>query len=217
VTRSVLVVGASRGIGLELVRQYAGAGWSVHATSRRPEDPGELGSIGGDVTVHRVEVRDPGTVRDLAGALGRSGVDVLIHNAGVKDGVPRDELWEINVEAPIRTIDLLTDAGVLGPGATVVVMSSRAGSRGGRRGSLGTYGDSKAALNDAFRARVPQWGEAGITAIAVHPGWVRTDMGGPGASVGVTESVEGIRRVIDGLTPADHGSFLTWQGREQPW
>ena len=96
-------------------------------------------------------------------------------------------------------------------------MTSQMGSRGRRKGSLGDYGDSKAALNDEFRARAPAWLAAGVVAVVIHPGWVQTDMGGPGAAITVQESASGIIQVMDGLTPNDHGKFLTWDGREHPW
>jgi NAD(P)-dependent dehydrogenase (short-subunit alcohol dehydrogenase family) len=96
-------------------------------------------------------------------------------------------------------------------------MTSQMGARRGRSGSLGDYGDSKAELNDEFRRRSARWSEAGAIAVVVHPGWVRTDMGGPGASIGVSESVRGVKAVLDRLTPDDHGTFLTWDGRVHPW
>jgi NAD(P)-dependent dehydrogenase (short-subunit alcohol dehydrogenase family) len=99
----------------------------------------------------------------------------------------------------------------------VAIMTSQMGARRGRTGSLGDYGDSKAALNDEFRRHAPRWREAGAVAVVMHPGWVRTDMGGPGASIGVSESVEGIIGVLDRLTVADNGKFLTWDGRVHPW
>ena len=95
-------------------------------------------------------------------------------------------------------------------------MSSQMGARRGRSGSLGGYGDSKAALNDGLRARTATWAEHGITAIVMHPGWVRTDMA-PGGTISVSDSVAGITRVIETLTPDDHGKFFTWEGREHDW
>jgi NAD(P)-dependent dehydrogenase (short-subunit alcohol dehydrogenase family) len=96
-------------------------------------------------------------------------------------------------------------------------MTSQAGARRGRSGSLGDYGDSKAALNDEFRRRSVQWRELGSIAVVIHPGWVRTDMGGQGASLSIEESSQGVKTVLDRLTPEDHGKFLTWDGRIHPW
>ena len=99
----------------------------------------------------------------------------------------------------------------------IVLMTSQLGARYGSRRSLGLYGDSKAALNDAFRTLTPTWCQAGVTAIVIHPGWVRTDMGGASAPLSVTESVTGMRQVIARLTAEAHGRFWTWNGREHPW
>jgi NAD(P)-dependent dehydrogenase (short-subunit alcohol dehydrogenase family) len=96
-------------------------------------------------------------------------------------------------------------------------VSSQLGARRGNRGSLGDYGDSKAALNDELRLRAPGWAEQGLIAIVLHPGWVRTDMGGRAATLSVEESVTGIRNLVEGLTDAHHGRFWTWDGREHPW
>merc|ERR1719428_452108 len=108
--RSVLVVGASRGIGLGLVRSYAAEGWEVHATTRSVEAPGELGSVSGNVSLHALEVTDSAQVGLLAEAFRGRGLDVLIHNAGVKDGVSRERLLEVNVEAPMRVAEALLPA-----------------------------------------------------------------------------------------------------------
>jgi NAD(P)-dependent dehydrogenase (short-subunit alcohol dehydrogenase family) len=99
----------------------------------------------------------------------------------------------------------------------VVLMTSGMGSRRGRSGSLGDYGDSKAALNDEFRLRTESWRLSGVIGIVMNPGWVRTDMGGSGAPLAVEDSVAGIRRVIASLSSTDHGRFYNWDGTEEPW
>lgn len=214
----VAVIGASRGIGLELTRQYAQAGWQVHATSRTPQSPGELGRVAADVTVHFADMCDPDPVRTLAEALADTPLDVLIHNAGIKDsGHSREEVMHVNAAAPIVGVETLLNLVGASANGRIVLMSSQMGARRGHRGSLGTYGDSKAALNDAFRERAAAWQARNVTAIVMHPGWVRTDMGGAGAPVGVEDSATGIRKVLDGLTDDHHGKFLTWLGDEHPW
>ncbi len=213
---TTLIVGASRGIGLGLVRAYAGDGWRVHATTRAPDQPGALAEVGGEVVLHGFDVReDP---RGLLVALGDEAIDLLVHNAGVYgDGLSREEVMEINGAAPIRVAEALLDRVAHSEQRKLVLMTSQMGARRGRRGSLGPYGDSKAVLNDRFRERERAWGARGVTAIVVHPGWVRTDMGGRGATLSVAESVAGMRRVFERLGPAQHGHFLTWEGREHPW
>ena len=211
------VIGASRGIGLELVRQYAAAGWRVHATTRTPDAPGALGDVHGEVVLHALDVREKEQTAALARALAGESLHVLIHNAGIKDGGhSRAEVMRVNAQAPIAVVEAILPAVARAHGR-IVLMSSQMGARQGSRASLGDYGDSKAALNDAFRARAAQWATHGVIAIVIHPGWVRTDMGGRSAPVSVADSARGIREVIAALTPARHGSFLTWRGEEHPW
>jgi NAD(P)-dependent dehydrogenase (short-subunit alcohol dehydrogenase family) len=213
-----MIIGASRGIGLELACQYANDGWRVHATTRTPAQPGPLGALTGDVVLHALEVRDAVQIAALTVAVEHEGIDVLIHNAGVSgSGLSRAEVMAINAEAPIRVAQALLPAVLRSTEKKIVLMTSQLGARYGRQRSLGLYGDSKAALNDAFRALAPEWGRQGVIAIVMHPGWVRTDMGGASASLSVTESVTGIRQVIVRLTAADHGRFWTWNGREHSW
>lgn len=215
---TVAVIGASRGIGLELVRQYAAEGWRVHATTRTPDRPGKLGGITGDVVMHELDVVDDAQIAALARSLEPEGCDVVIHNAGVYGtGMRREDVMRINAEAPIRVAEALLGALARGEQKKLALVTSQMGARHGSTRSLGTYGDSKAALNDRFRERAPQWGQRGLIAIVLHPGWVRTDMGGRHAPLSVRESAEGIRSVIAGLRSEHHGRFWTWEGREHPW
>ena len=216
-TGTVMVIGASRGIGLELARQYAADGWRVHATTRTPDRPGALGRLAG-VVLHELDVRRADQTAALAAAVAAEGIDLLIHNAGVMDrGLSFDEMMAINAEAPIRVTEVLLNAVRRGRNKKIVLMTSQLGARYGSKRRLGTYGESKAALNDRFRELAPTWGAEGLIAIVMHPGWVRTDMGGRSATLSVEESVTGMRQVIAGLTPAEHGRFWTWDGREHAW
>jgi NAD(P)-dependent dehydrogenase (short-subunit alcohol dehydrogenase family) len=215
---TVMIIGASRGLGLELARQYANDGWRVHATTRTPAQPGPLGALAGDVVLHALEVCDAAQIAALATAVAQEGIDVLIHNAGVSgERMPRDQVMAINAEAPIRVAQALLPAVTRSTEKKIVLMTSQLGARQGSTRSLGRYGDSKAALNDALRALAPAWGRQGVIAIVMHPGWVRTDMGGASAPLAVAESVTGMRQVIAHLTVAAYGRFWTWRGREHPW
>ena len=216
-TGTVMVIGASRGIGLELARQYAADGWRVHATTRTPDRPGALGQLAG-VVLHELDVRRPDHSAALAAAVAAEGIDLLIHNAGVMDrGLSHEEVMAINAEAPIRVTEALLDAVRRSREKKIVLMTSQLGARYGSQRRLGTYGESKAALNDRFRELAPSWEAEDLIAIVMHPGWVRTDMGGRSATLSVAESVTGMRRVIASLTAAEHGRFWTWDGREHPW
>ena len=214
---AVLVIGASRGIGAGLVRHYLDQGASVHATVRDMARPGELVGLSGDLTLHELDVRNVAQTDALAAALQEAALDVLVHNAGIYRGFPRRQVMEVNAVAPIRVVEALLGAGALKVDGAVAIMTSQLGSRRGRTGSLGDYGDSKAALNDEFRRRADAWRAQGAIAVVVHPGWVRTDMGGSNASISVEQSVAGIARLIEGLTAAEHGRFWSWDGRELPW
>ena len=108
---TVMIIGASRGIGLELARQYANAGWRVHATTRTPARPGPLGALAGDIVLHALEVRDAVQITALAAAVEHEEIDVLIHNAEMSDwGMPRAEVMAINADAPIKIAEALLPA-----------------------------------------------------------------------------------------------------------
>ena len=212
------IIGASRGIGLELATQYAADGWRVHATTRTPDRPGALGQLRGDVHIHELEVTDRAHQVALGAALADEAIDVLIHNAGVYGtGMRAATVNRINAEAPIEVVEALMGAVLRSNQKKIALISSQVGARRGSRRSLGKYGDSKAALNDRFRAIERDWRAAGCLAVVIHPGWVRTDMGGSAASLSVEESARDIRRVMADLDESRHGRFWTWDGREHPW
>lgn len=220
---TVAVIGASRGIGLELARQYANAGCRVHATTRTPDTPGALGEIPGDVRLHHLDVAESEQIAALAAALAGETIDILIHNAGINAGRGAGDRettarsMRINAEAPIATVAALVDRIAAGGEKKVAVMSSVQAAGRPRAGSPDLYGDSKAELNRRFRAIEPEWRARGITAVALHPGYVRTDMTGAHASISPEESVRGIREVMAGLTARDAGRFLDYRGRDVSW
>ncbi|MBO6782372.1 MAG: SDR family oxidoreductase [Alphaproteobacteria bacterium] len=217
------IIGASRGIGLEFVRQYAGDGWRVHATTRTPDVPGELGELKGDVRLHHLDVRNDTHIARLADELSKTAIDVLVHNAGVLNSRGRAspeevaDTMRINAEAPIVTVSALLDSVAASEQKKVAIISSIQGSGRPRPQSPDLYGDSKGELNRRFRDIEPEWRARGITAVALHPGYVRTDMTGPHASISPEESVTGIRALLDNLAPADSGSFLDYRGKEVAW
>ena len=216
---SVMIIGASRGIGLGFVKSYAAAdGWQVHATTRTPDTAGELGDVAGDVSLYDLDVTDADQINRLAMAFEGRELDVLIHSAGVMGtGMDRDLVLTINAEAPFQVISALMPAVERSREKKIAILTSHMGARNGGPTPTSTYGASKAALNDRYREVEPEWRARGVNSVIFHPGWVQTDMGGAGASVPVADSVLGMRRVISGLRADASGKFLDWQGKELSW
>ncbi len=210
---TIAIVGTSRGVGLELLRAYASAGWTVHATVRDAGAPGLAGSVDGEVHLHSLEVTDSAQLEKLATALAQTPLDILIHNAGViGKGMTVEQVRAINTDAPIRVAERLLPNVAASAQKKLALMTSQMGARQGRTGSLGVYGESKAALNDAFRERTHAWGEHGVISVVIHPGWVRTDMGGSRAILGADESARLLVDTMLGLTPDQSGAFLDVDG-----
>ncbi len=220
---SVMVIGASRGIGLELARQYAEAGWHVHATTRTLDRPGKLGELAGETTLYALDVCSDADIAALAETLGDTPIDILIHNAGVigsrgaGDAEMRAQTFRINTEAPILTATALLENVAVSGEKKIALMSSVQGSGRPRAGSEYLYGDSKGLLNAKFRELEPAWRARGITSVALHPGYVRTDMTGMMATLSPKKSVTGIRRVLAGLRPEDSGRFIDYKGNTVAW
>ncbi len=224
---SVLITGANRGIGLEFARAYAAEGWRVHATARRPAAARDLNAVPGDVTVHALDVTDDGAIAALAQALAGEAIDLLINNAGVigpdnSFGHTDSKGWldtlRVNAIAPIHVLERFLPHLLRGKLKRAVTVTSKMGSiaDNGSGGSY-IYRSSKAALNAAMKSAAIDLTPKGITVAVFHPGWVRTDMGGQGASIDVQTSVAGMRRRTAALTPADSGHFFNYDGNELPW
>ena len=219
----VLVIGASRGIGHEFVRQYREAGDAVTASARDDAGLERLRRLG--ATPIRLDVADTASASGLAWQIDGGGFDVGIVNAGVSAAsgagltAPTeddfDRVMRTNVLGPMRVIPQIVEA--LAPGGRIAVLSSRMGSIGNRTSAGSSlYRASKAALNSVVKdASLAFVGRA--VCISFHPGWVRTDMGGSGADIDVATSVSGMRRVIAGLVPGDRGGFFDYDGKVIPW
>lgn len=224
---TLLITGANRGIGLALLQSFAGSGWRIHAACRQPDKAKALKAVEGDITLHRVDVTDGLRVAGLARELADEAVDLLINNAGIYG--PRTGFGEtdyddwlkvlaVNSLAPLRMVERFAEHVGRSERKQIVNVSSKMGSIAGRSsGGDYIYRSSKAALNSVTKGLAFDLQDAGITVISVHPGWVRTDMGGQSADIAAEESAAGLRRVIDGLTPADSGKFFNFDGEEIPW
>ena len=224
-TGTVLITGANRGIGLELARQYSAAGWQVIGTARKPESADELRAI--DAEVLQLDVTDQESVDRLARDLADRPIDVLINNAGIQPlmwkltDVDIDEFeraLNVNTIGPVRVVRALLPNLRSGERRKIVNVTTNLSSISGNTdGGFYAYRESKAALNMFTRSLAAELGPEEFICIVLHPGWVRTDLGGPDAPLNVTESVTGMRRVIDGLVPADNGSFQTYSGEQMAW
>jgi NAD(P)-dependent dehydrogenase (short-subunit alcohol dehydrogenase family) len=225
---TLLISGASRGLGLEFVRQYAGAGWQVHATCRDPDNAAALQAVAGEVQVHRLEVTEKASLAQLALDLNGAALDLVIANAGVSgprsmtpELVDRDSWLEtltVNTIAPLALAGALRRNLEQGRQKKLVAISSRLGSIAcNDSGGLYAYRSSKAALNAVWQSLAVDWQAAGMICAVLHPGWVATDMGGPSADLHPSESVAGMRKVIEGLTPLVSGHFFNYDGAELPW
>ena len=240
----VLVTGASRGLGFEFVRQYAADGWDVIACCRKPEAAKELRALAAKqktVRVEALEVTDQNSIGALAQKLKNVPLDLLINNAGIFSGTGRDgrdfqddaddksqsfgtiesaawaRVLETNAIAPIMVTEALTGNLLLGKGRKAVMITSKMGSiELAGEGDI-AYRSSKAALNAAMHNIALSLKDRNVTVAALHPGWVKTDMGGSRALLAPEESITGMRQVIAGLTPDKTGQFFDYSGKALPW
>lgn len=222
---TALIAGASRGIGLEFAHQYAADGWRVIGTCRDARGEARLRAAGADP--HRLDVSDAGQISALAASLAGTSIDVFVHNAGIygpnASGVTApdehvfEEVMRVNVLAAMRTLAAIGPLVARASGRMAYITSAM-GSIGQMSGTYGwVYRVSKAALNAAVKAASAELGAKGVTCVVLHPGWIRTDMGGAGATLSVESSVSGMRRVISKLQRADNGRFLDQNGAGIPW
>ena len=222
---TVLVVGASRGIGLEFVRQYAAEGNRVIATHRSEEAGARLRELGAKPTV--LDMLDEGAVLDFGEKMANEKIDIAIINAGVAGprgqavtspgGLDFDAVMHTNVRAPMQLIPALAPALIASRGK-LAVLSSRMGSLSLMTNTASwLYRTSKAALNAALKAASLEYGPQGVVCIAFHPGWVRTDMGGGSADIDVKTSVEGMRRILASANDSSNGKFINYNGEQLSW
>jgi NAD(P)-dependent dehydrogenase (short-subunit alcohol dehydrogenase family) len=232
---TVVVTGANRGLGLELARVFARRGDRVIAGCRKPADADELAAVGGDVHVHAVDMGDEASITAFVDAIGDQPVDVLINNAGIDarnlgaDDAARDVL----AQTPAQLRGQL-DVNAVGPwllsrellpqlrrsaDPRIVNVSSQIGSMevSQRIGRDVGYAVSKAALNMITIKLAARLRDEGVIAIVLHPGFLRTSMGGAAAAMEPDDAARQIAALIDGLTIDDSGTFRRWDGSVHPW
>lgn len=233
--QTVLVTGANRGLGLGLVKAFLADGSRVIAVNRSPSPELEQESSDRLEVIH-CNLTDDLALADLAKHLQDRTIDVLINNAGMMlrpafeasersvqgfghfDRKSWHQLFDINLFTPMRMAELFVENIARAPRGRIVTISSMLGSMElNTSGGIYAYRASKAGVNAIMKSMAIDLADRGIIAIAQHPGWVKTDMGGNGADIDVQTSVNGMKAVIDDLKPEDSGKLLSWDGTEMPW
>ena len=226
---TVLVTGASRGVGAELVKQYAAEDAEVIACVRDTAATPGLEGVQGNVRILQMDTGEPLSITAAAKEVGDQPIDVLINNAGAVGGdmakqaldgldlVEWHRALNVNTIGPVWVAkEFKANLAASGDGKLLNVTSQLAASTW-PFGGMYIYSTTKAALSKASQILALDWQEEPITVALMHPGWVRTDIGGPNAEISAEESAAGIRAVVAGLTKDDSGKFYKWNGEIHPW
>lgn len=224
---TVLITGANRGIGLELTRQYAAAGWDVIACCRKPKEATALLKLKGNIEVKALDVAKPASIAKLAAALKGRAIDVLLNNAGIlgrRVGFGKAEskeflaIMQVNALGPLLMTEAFWGHVKRSKEKKIASITSGMGSiASGANGGSYAYRSSKAALNMVMANAARDLKEKGISVATISPGWVKTDMGGKDAAITATESAAGIIKVIAGLSAKNSGSFFGYDGKPIAW
>ena len=228
---SILITGANRGIGLELARVFSQNDWEVIATCREPEVASDLKRIqatsGGRLTIRKLDVIQDKDITVLAEELAGKPLDILLNNAGILGPKQQEfgrldeaawlETFSVNTLGPYRMARALADNVAGSKRRIIATITSEMGSTSGTSGGYYVYRSSKAAANMIMKNLSLDLGRQGIICVALHPGWVRTRMGGSSAPLSPEESGAGLFKVLTSLGREQNGSFLDYRGREISW
>ena len=229
---TLLITGANRGIGLELSKQFLESGWQVLATCRNPSNATELNALSDNyselLTIHALDVAKEDQITALKETLADTPIDILFNNAGVYGGESGDfgssntavwlDTFNINVISPMKMMEAFVDNVEKGNKKLIASMSSKMGSMSDN-GSGGAYAyrSSKAALNSVMTSAHHDLKTKGISSIILHPGWVRTDMGGPNGELSVEESATQLLKILINASIEDSGKFFDIDGSLIAW
>lgn len=229
---TVLITGASRGLGLEFAAQYLADGWQVYAACRHPEAAEKLQRLARDekerIDILVMDVTNSSSIERAAANFHDRPIDVLINSAGIT-GKPDQKVgnvdyssWaqvlDVNTMGPLRVTEAFVDQIARSGRKLVVTITSGMGSLADNTtgGSI-AYRSSKAAVNMVMRSAAIDLAPRGISCVLVNPGWVRTDMGGTAAPLSAKESVTALRQLIETFGSKQSGKFFNYDGREYPW
>ncbi len=228
---TVLITGANRGIGLEFAERFAADGWRVFACCRNPADAAALRALAdrhAGVELVELDVTDYDQVAALSKRLDGEKIDILLSNAGIYgpkgksfgevEAAPWREVFEVNTIAPMMLVQAFADHVAASERKLIAVISSKMGSidDNGSGGSY-IYRSSKTAVNQVVKSLSIDLAGRGISVLTLHPGWVRTDMGGPNAEISVERSVEGLKRILLAAGPETSGRFIEFNGDSISW
>ncbi|HEY7851482.1 MAG TPA: SDR family oxidoreductase [Caulobacteraceae bacterium] len=230
-TGTALIVGASRGIGLGLSGELAKRGWDVVATARDLENAKELIALadgsGGKVKIELVDIAEAGSPEALRERLAGQTFDLIVVNAGI--GGPRDRnprnvshdefchLFVTNALAPVRLAEIFSKQVAPNTGVVAFMTSVLGSVEGASAGGMELYRASKAALNSFTRSYAARHQDKGWAVLSLHPGWVKTDMGGPDAAIDVATSVKGLADVIERAQKDRHDGYFDYKGDTIAW
>jgi NAD(P)-dependent dehydrogenase (short-subunit alcohol dehydrogenase family) len=229
---TIMIVGATRGIGLELTKQYSNEGNQVIACARDTGNSSlldEVASASDNIKIEQLDIADPVSIESASSRIGEGAIDSVIIVAGWVGGMPDNQTIDnIDIDEWHNTLNINTIGPLLvakafksnmaasGKG-NFMILSSQLAASTWPMGGMYIYSTTKAAVSKVGQILALDWAEDPIIVSVMHPGWVQTDMGGPTAEITAEESASGIRNVISGLTKEDSGNFYKWNGDIHPW
>ena len=229
--KNVFITGANRGIGLELTRQYLAAGHEVFASARDPSTEGLSQLIDrypNNLKTVVLDVTDESNIQTVVDSLEGTSIDLLINNAGLFHSKHEDfsslnadtwiEEFRVNSISPFLVTRALKSNLESANSGVVGMISSKMGSMGDNQsGGSYSYRSSKAALNAVSVSLANDLSALDISVVALHPGWVQTDMGGPNGLIDVETSASGLKAILDKAGKAESGKFYDYSGKQLPW
>ncbi len=229
---TIMIVGATRGIGLELTKQYANEGNQVIACARDTANASLLNEIASgseNIKIEQLDIADAGSIESASSRIGEEAIDSVIIVAGWVGGMPDNQTidnidideWHntlnINTIGPLLVAKAFKSNLAASGNGNLMILSSQLAASTWPMGGMYIYSTTKAAVSKVGQILALDWAEDPIIVSIMHPGWVQTDMGGPTAEITAEESASGIRNVLSGLTKEDSGNFYKWNGDIHPW